>query len=77
MIGECNLIFLRLTCERLRLFAAELRGEFGAAAVSLVAAARLAARSRSASKAVFAAPMLCCVIADCSVGVKPGLVSSD
>src|ERR1700751_2288682 len=28
-IGECNLIFLRLTRERLRLFAAELRGEFG------------------------------------------------
>jgi hypothetical protein len=29
LIGEGDLILLRLTCERLRLFAAELRGEFG------------------------------------------------
>jgi hypothetical protein len=60
---------LRLAGVGLRLFAAELRESVAVAGAVVAAAMRLAARSRSASNAVLAAPSDCWVMADCCCGV--------
>lgn len=69
LIGEGDLILLRLAGGGLRLFAAELRGQIAEAGGVARGCGAIRGRWRRESNAVFAAPMLCCVMADCCCGV--------